>query len=89
MRYLWWFMLVAVGLSLAHSIAKQQEYRRRQTPLPTYAAGDVSAGLAFVLLIVTNLLDLRGSVAIAANVCSLALLAVAIVQSFKARRRKT
>ncbi len=88
MRNLWWVMLVFAIGSLGYNIAKHLEYRRRQSPLPAYWSGGVWGALSMVLLIVSNLLDLESPVGMLTLGASCALLAVAILQSVRAERRR-
>ena len=84
---LWWCILAGSLGSLWYNVAVYWRHRRRRAPLPTYAAGSVSGGLSFLLLIVSNLLDLQGVVTRIALAGSVVLLGVSIALAIIAQRR--
>lgn len=87
LQTLWWSLLVAtLGLLLYH-VSVYRRHRRDSTPLPTYAAGNVSGGFGFLLLIVSQLLDINGALAVVALIGSFVLMGVSFALLILAKRR--
>ena len=84
---LWWSILVATLGLLLYNVTVYWRHRRRATPLPTYAAGNVTSGFGFLLLILSQLLDMKGALAHTALAGSLVLVGLSIALGIIAQRR--
>ncbi len=84
---LWWGLLVVNAGLLLYNMTVYWGHRRRTTPLPTYAAGNVSGGFGFQLLILSQLLGMKGALAYIALAGSLVLMGVSIALLILAHRR--
>lgn len=89
MQAFWWTLFIATLAGFAYNLATYVRHRRPGTPIPTWAAGNVSSTGAMLLLLTGELLGATGPVAIAALCGGIALLGASVVLMVRARRSRS
>lgn len=87
MRTLLWCLIAVALVSLGFNMALYLQHKRQGKPIPTYATGNVTSSVGFLLLLVSQLVDLDSLPGRTALAASLAFLIVSIAFAFVAWRR--